>query len=133
MSSPDWEVEDATSLSLGRATGRRMRELRIARSWSQMELASRAGVNVTTVRRYERGLLRVEVLLKLAQALGTSLDEIVAPADPNPCRRAVLDRLPACSELPPHLAPLLGSMLDFIVQLHRSVEELAALRRGETS
>jgi transcriptional regulator with XRE-family HTH domain len=109
-----------------------MRELRIARSWSQMELASRAGVNVTTVRRYERGLLRVEVLLKLAQALGTSLDEIVAPADPNPCRRAVLDRLPACSELPPYLAPLLASMMELVVNLHRGAEELAALRRAET-
>jgi len=106
-----------------------MRELRTARSWSQGELASRAEVSVATVRRYERGLLRVEALLKLAQALGTSLDELVAPADPNPCRRAVLDHLPACSELPPHLAPLLASMMEFVVNLHRGAEELAALRR----
>ena len=94
-----------------------------------MELASRAAVSVATVRRYERGFSRVEALLKLAQALGTSLDELVAPADPNPCRRALLDRLPACSELPPYLAPLLVSVMDLVVQLHRGAEELAALRR----
>jgi transcriptional regulator with XRE-family HTH domain len=94
-----------------------------------VELASRAAVGVATVRRYERGFLRVEPLVKLAEALGTSLDELVAPADPNPCRRAILDRLPACSELPPYLAPLLVSVMDFVVQLHRGTEELAALRR----
>ncbi len=129
MTSPDRETQDTASLSLGRAIGRRMRELRTARSWSQGELASRAAVSVATVRRYERGILRVEALLKLAQALGTSLDELVAPTDPNPCRRAVLDHLPACSELPPHLAPLLASMMEFVVNLHRGAEELAALRR----
>ena len=131
MNSPKSEVEGAPSGTRGRTIGRRLRELRTARSWRQVELASRAGVGVATVRRYERGLLRVESLLKLAQALGTSLDELVAPADPNPCRRAVLDRLPACSELPPHLAPLLASMMDFVLSLHRSAEELVALRSAE--
>ncbi len=131
MTSPDRETQDAANLSRGRTIGRRLRELRTARSWNQGELASRAAVGVATVRRYERGLLRVESLVKLAQALGTSLDELVAPADPNPCRRAMLDRLPACSELPPHLAPLLVSMMDFVINLHWSAEELVALRRGE--
>jgi transcriptional regulator with XRE-family HTH domain len=131
--SPDWETQDTASLSRGRTIGRRLRELRTARSWSQGELASRAAVGVATVRRYERGLLRVESLLKLAQAVGTSLDELVAPADPNPCRRAVLDRLPACSELPPHLAPLLVSVMDFVIHLHRSTEELAGARCSPSS
>ena len=132
MTSPDREPQAAASPSRGRMIGRRLRELRIARSWNQVELASRAAVNVATVRRYERGLLRVECLVKLAQALGTSLDELVAPSDPNPCRRAVLERLAACAELPPYLAPLLASVMDLVVQLHRGAEELAALRRGET-
>jgi transcriptional regulator with XRE-family HTH domain len=133
MSSPEREVEGAASGARGRTIGRRLRELRTARSWSQEELASRAALSVTTVRRYERGdLSRLEPLLKLAEVLETSLNELVADAEPNPCRRAVLDRLPACSELPPYLSPFLGSLMDFVLQLHRSAEELAALRRGES-
>ena len=131
MSRRERETEGTERPSRGLTTGRRLRELRIARAWSQAELASRAAVNVATVRRYERGLLRVECLVKLAQALGTSLDELVAPADPNPCRRAVLERLPACAELPPYLAPLLVSAMEFVINLHRGAEELAALRRSE--
>jgi transcriptional regulator with XRE-family HTH domain len=131
MSRRERAAEEIVSGSRGLTIGRRLRELRTGRSWSQVELASRAAVGVATVRRYERGFLRVESLLKLSQALGTSLDELVSPADPNPCRRAVLERLPACAELPPYLAPLLVSMMDFILQLHRSAEELTALRRAE--
>lgn len=40
MTSSDRETH-AAHLSLGRVVGRRMRELRIARSWSRVELASR--------------------------------------------------------------------------------------------
>ncbi len=101
MTSPDRETQDAANLSRGRTIGRRLRELRTARSWNQGELASRAAVGVATVRRYERGLLRVESLVKLAQALGTSLDELVAPADPTPAAaRSSIACWPARSCLP---------------------------------
>jgi transcriptional regulator with XRE-family HTH domain len=113
--------------------GERLRELRTARGWSQEELASRAALSVTTVRRYERGNLPrpLEPLLKIAELLETSVDELVLDADPNPCRRAILERLAACSALPPHLAPFLVAMIDVVLNLHRGVEELVAWRSSE--
>jgi hypothetical protein len=87
--------------------GRRLRQLRRDRCWSQEELASRAA-------------------LRVAELLETTLDELVHDGDPNPCRRAILARLPACSALPPHLAPLLLGMMDFVLTLHRGFEELTS-------
>lgn len=133
MPSRDRETRGSTCRPQKLRVGRRLRGLRTARSWSQEELASRAALSVTTVRRYERGNVpRLEPLLKLAEVLETSLDELALDADhPNPCRRAVLERLPACSALPPHLGPLLVLMMDLILSLHRGVEEVAAWGRLE--
>ncbi|HET7228879.1 MAG TPA: helix-turn-helix transcriptional regulator [Longimicrobium sp.] len=49
----------------------RARALRLERGWSQAELARRAGINVETLRRFERtGKIALERLVMLAVVLG---------------------------------------------------------------
>ena len=48
----------------------RARRLRLARNWTQAELAARAGVSVASLRRFETsGHAALEVVVRLAQAL----------------------------------------------------------------
>lgn len=60
----------------------RARALRIARGWTQEELAERAGVALDTLRRFERtGQIALERLVKLAVVLDAvrPLGELFAP------------------------------------------------------
>ena len=53
------------------ALGQRARQLRLLRDLQQRELASRAGIGIGTVRRFERtGRVSVESALRIATALG---------------------------------------------------------------
>ena len=57
--------------------GRGIRVLRIRRGWRQVDLAKAAGVSQSIVSRIERGLggrLTVEMLARVAQALGSRVD-----------------------------------------------------------
>jgi transcriptional regulator with XRE-family HTH domain len=69
----------ATEASLLRALGKRVRELRQERGYSQEKLAELAGIHENHVRRIEGGTANPSylVLLKLARALGTSPGDLV--------------------------------------------------------
>jgi transcriptional regulator with XRE-family HTH domain len=56
------------------AFGRRLRELRLQRGWSQERLADRAGIHHTAVGRLERGMRepRAATIQRLARGLGVS-------------------------------------------------------------
>jgi transcriptional regulator with XRE-family HTH domain len=57
--------------------GERLKRIREQHGWSQVELAARAGVPYETIYRAERGTHqepRISVAVKLARALGVSLD-----------------------------------------------------------
>lgn len=81
-------ASDSTSAS---EFGRRLRELREAKGWTQAELGERAGLMYQAISRLERGaaLPAWDTVLKLADAIGISLDEFrVPPAEPEePPRR----------------------------------------------
>jgi transcriptional regulator with XRE-family HTH domain len=61
----------------------RLKRLRAGRGLTQEELAARAGLSVSLVMALEqgkRGNPRLDTLLKLAAALGVTLDELAGPA-----------------------------------------------------
>lgn len=59
--------------------GRRVRELRLAREWTQEELAGKAKKHPTYIGGIERGERNptLKVLAQLARALGVSLNELL--------------------------------------------------------
>lgn len=58
---------------------RTLQRLREARGWTQKQLAGKAGCTVSTVSRYERGLVspRLDAVHDLARALGVPATELV--------------------------------------------------------
>lgn len=96
--------------SIDEAVGRHIREVRITRGMSQIELADRIGVSHQQVYKYERGInfLCVGMLVRVAAALGTSASDILravraeAAADRQPVEdRGGVDHLRAFQALPP--------------------------------
>jgi len=70
-----------TQKDLGSVVRQRIRVLRQARGWTLETLAARSFVSVSTLSRIETGQRRValEQLVTIAQALGTTLDQLVEP------------------------------------------------------
>lgn len=59
---------------------KRLKELRKEKGWSQQKLAEKTGLSFNAVTKIEQGLAKhptLKTLLKLADAFGTSLDELV--------------------------------------------------------
>ena len=61
------------------ATGERIRKLRRARNWRQIDLAEQSGVHVVHISDLERGTREpgLRTLSKIASALGTTLSELL--------------------------------------------------------
>ena len=60
-------------------SGERLREMRKARGWSQMQLAQESGIWVSRISLLENNHVadpRFSTILKLAEALGCSADEL---------------------------------------------------------
>lgn len=59
--------------------GGRVREHRLGRGWSQVELAGKAGVSYSTVQRLEAGRFHpaMSTVKGLAKALGVKVDELL--------------------------------------------------------
>lgn len=64
----------------------RVRALRLARSWTQAELAERAGVALPTLKLFEQtGKISLDRLLRVASVLG-ALEDFLTPFAPAPAR-----------------------------------------------
>lgn len=72
--------------------GRRLRELRASRGLTQAQLAERSEVTVSYITRLEAGSYAagIDLVQKLAAALGTSAADLLPAADPPPDAVAVL-------------------------------------------
>lgn len=77
----------------------RLRELRLAKGWSQQRLADAIGVSKVTISDLERGgmQLTLDYMRRLAVPLGCTAAELLAPTD-NPYllsdeERAMIDRM----------------------------------------
>lgn len=59
--------------------GRRIKELRTERGWSQNELAKRSGANAKLISRYEHGHVNptIEIVRRLSIAFGVSVDALI--------------------------------------------------------
>ena len=74
-------IELRTSAEIARLLAARVRELRLQRRWTQLEMAERAGVTLATYRRFEHtGRIALERLLRIALALDAlaGFDELFA-------------------------------------------------------
>ena len=59
---------------------RRIKELRKKSEWSQQKLAEKAGVSYNTITKIEQGaatMPTIQTMIKIADAFGISLDELV--------------------------------------------------------
>ena len=59
---------------------RRLKELRKQRNWTQQKLAEKASLSFNAITKIEQGAAKhptLKTLLKLADAFGTGLDELV--------------------------------------------------------
>jgi transcriptional regulator with XRE-family HTH domain len=94
-------VELRSPREIARGVGERARALRLARGWTQVELARRAGMPVDTLRRFERtGKIALERLLMIAVVLDAArpFAELFAP--PPARTLAELERLDAAGRAP---------------------------------
>lgn len=75
-------TQDGTVESTAR---RRLRSLRVSRGWSLDELARRSYISPSTISRIENGQRRLALdqLVSLAQALETTVDDLLAGDDPE--------------------------------------------------
>lgn len=86
-------LELLTAPDLARSVAKRVRRERLARAWTQRELAERAGTSLSSLRRFERTgeiafltLVRIAVALDAVDGLAAlfperirSLDDLLAP------------------------------------------------------
>ena len=82
--------------------GERLRDLREAAGWTQIELATRLGVANSTVSQYEgdRRVPDAETLLRLAQLFKVSLDHLLGNEEqPDPQIRAILRSMKGLTEI----------------------------------
>ena len=75
-----------------------MRQHRLTLGLTQMALASRAGVNLFTLRKFEqKGLISLESFLKIAMVLGL-LDKLVATIKPSASTFSSIDEVLAAQQ-----------------------------------
>jgi len=103
--------------------GRRLAELRDQRGLTQEELGQKSGVSAAMISHFETGVRErasAETLIKLAQALGTSVDYLLARTD---------DVTPVTGRVAAAFRALSGSSDATIVADLRVVESLVDLDR----
>jgi len=67
-------------MSSGNSHLKNLKRLRLKKGWSQERLAREAGISYITLVKIERGNIqnpKLETLMKLAKALGVSIDKLV--------------------------------------------------------
>ena len=107
------------------AVAAHVRQLRVARNWSQEQLANEAGMSKDAVSRIERGdrRARLDTLEQIANAFGLPLPKLLdvghmLPSNPEDERRARLLKK-SLEQLPPWLAEALPSAIRIVARAAR--------------
>lgn len=97
-----------SSVAMGKTAGHKIKMLLAERKWKNIHLASAAGINLTTLGRWinDEQEPRVLEFLKVARALGVSLDWLVDPEQDYPPPSGPAEFLGSV-EVPPPLPPSL--------------------------
>lgn len=87
-----WAEPDSREFASG--VGERIRVVRQQKGWTQVELAVAAGLSSNYVARLERGELGASlfVAMRIAEALGVTLDAIALAAPTRPTARSTVKR-----------------------------------------
>jgi transcriptional regulator with XRE-family HTH domain len=106
------------------AIGRRLKELRLSRDMTQIELAEKLGMKQSVLSECEKGQVRLHglLILAMAQALKVSADELLgrqaAATGQRPSNGRLLRRLERIERLPRSRQRVVLEMLDAFLQTH---------------
>jgi transcriptional regulator with XRE-family HTH domain len=120
--------------------GKRIRQLRLQRGWSQQELAEKVGIGQKQVSAYERDANTPsgEIFIALARALDVSLDYLAQLAEEDASQVAVADRellekVQHVDKLSEEDRALVKGVMDLVILKHRFralAAEAVPLRSG---
>lgn len=115
-------VQESIMSIVAAAFGRRLRDLRTQKKWSQQHLADELGMGIAQITRYERGLSQptLEVIKKVATLFRVSADELVfergtAGAAEAVIKGALLERFEKISHLPDADQRVVLYLLDAVI------------------
>jgi transcriptional regulator with XRE-family HTH domain len=122
----EWLLTEPDDEKVAMALGERIRQLRKEHGWSQAELGSQVGTDSQRISRYENGRITpsVDALVRLAEALGVSVDYLVregAPRRPlnGPELGVLAERLVDLAELDEEDRVLVAGVVDGLVARRR--------------
>ena len=105
--------------------GERLSNIRKEKKMSQQELAQTVGIHANVLGRYERGEARpfVEMGVKLAQALGVSVDYLLGSTDME-IDTDTLKKLEEIAKLPEESRKQLFQVIDYFILGYKAKETL---------
>jgi transcriptional regulator with XRE-family HTH domain len=116
----------------------KLTEIRKNKKLTQQELAEKAGIGISQMRRYEKGSSSptLEVIKNLAITLGVSTDELIFDNDERVAASRILDKellrqFEMVSNLTPHDIDAVKTVLESIIVKNR-IEEIFPGRQAQT-
>ena len=113
------------SKAFGKALGSRLKQLRKQKRWTQKELAGKVDIRFQQLNKYESGLNipPAEMLVKLADALGTSVDYLLTgnPVEDSPLANSRLfQRFKMLEDMSPSDREAIITLIDAMIAKHRA-------------
>lgn len=113
------------SKAFRKALGSRLKQLRKQKRWTQKELAGKVEVRFQQLNKYESGLNipPAEMLVKLADALGTSIDYLLTgnPIEDSPLASSRLfQRFKLLEDLSPSDREAIITLIDAMIAKHQA-------------